>query len=100
MRRRRIEVEVVLLDVFAVVALGPGEAEQPLLQDRIVAVPEGQGEAETAVVVGDPAEAVLAPAVGARPGVAGGEGAPGVAVGAIVFAHRAPLALGELGPPP
>ena len=38
--RRAVEVEVVLLDVLAVVPLAVGEAEQPLLEDRILAVPE------------------------------------------------------------
>jgi hypothetical protein len=46
MGRRAVEVEVVLLDVLAVIALAVGEAEQALLEDRILAVPQGQGEAE------------------------------------------------------
>ena len=65
MRRRAVEVEVVLLDVFAVVALAVGQPEQPLLQDRILAVPKRQREAEQLVVVGDSGQPVLAPAVGA-----------------------------------
>ena len=43
---RAVEVEVVLLDVLAVVALAVGEAEQPFLQDRILAVPQREREAE------------------------------------------------------
>ena len=39
-RRRAVEVEVVLLDVLAVVALGAGQAEEPLLEDRVAAVPQ------------------------------------------------------------
>jgi hypothetical protein len=34
-----VEVEVVLLDVLAVVALRVGEAEEPLLEDRVGVVP-------------------------------------------------------------
>ncbi len=45
-RRRGVEVEVVLLDVLAVIALAAGEPEEPLLEDRIAPVPEGQREAE------------------------------------------------------
>ena len=67
-RRRGVEVEVVLLDVLAVVALAVGQAEQPLLEDRVLAVPQGQREAELLLVVGDAGEAVLAPAVGAASG--------------------------------
>ena len=62
----RVEVEVVLLHVLAVVALAVGQAEQPLLEDRILAVPQRQREAEQLLVVADAGEAVLAPAVGAR----------------------------------
>ena len=49
--RRRVEVEVVLLDVLAVVALAVGQPEQPLLEDRVAAVPERQREAEPLLVV-------------------------------------------------
>ena len=69
MGRRAVEVEVVLLDVLAVVALAVGQAEQAFLEDRVLAVPEGQGEAEPLLVVGDAGQAVLAPAVGARAGL-------------------------------
>ena len=68
-RRRAVEVEVVLLDVLAVVALAVGQAEQPLLEDRVLAVPQGQREAEPLLVVGDAGQAVLAPAIGARAGL-------------------------------
>ena len=40
--RRAVEVEVVLLDVLAVVAFTVGQPEQPLLEDRILAVPQRQ----------------------------------------------------------
>ena len=67
--RRAVEVEVVLLDVLAVIALAVGQAEQPLLEDRVLAVPQGQREAEPLLVVGDAGQAVLAPAIGARAGL-------------------------------
>ena len=97
--RRAVEVEVVLLDVLAVVALAVGQAEQPLLEDRVLAVPEGQREAEPLLVVGDAGQAVLAPAIGARAGLVVGEVVPGVAALAVVLAHGAPLAFAEVGPP-
>jgi hypothetical protein len=68
-RRGGVEVVVALLDVLAVVALGPGEPEQPLLEDGVGGVPEREGEAEPALAVGDAEEAVLAPAVAAGAGV-------------------------------
>ena len=99
MRRRAVEVEVVLLHVLAVVALAVGEAEEPLLEDRILAVPQGQREAEVLLVIGDAGDAVLAPAVGARAGLIVGEEIPGVAAFAVVLAHRSPLSLAEIRPP-
>ena len=42
--RRAVEVEVVLLHVLAVVAFAVGQAEEPLLEDRILAVPQGQAK--------------------------------------------------------
>ena len=95
----RVEVEVVLLDVLAVVALAVGQPEQPLLEDRVLAVPQRQREAQPLLVVGDAGEPVLAPAVGARARLVVAEVVPGVAVVAVVLAHGAPLALGEVRPP-
>src|SRR5207253_10436762 len=43
---RAIEVEVVLLHVLAVIALGVSESKQSLFQDGILLVPERQREAE------------------------------------------------------
>jgi hypothetical protein len=48
MGRRRIEIIVVFLDVFAVVAFGVGQSEQPLLEDRILAVPIGRARSRGA----------------------------------------------------
>jgi len=56
----------VLLDVLAVVALRVGQAEEPLLEPVVVAVPEGERDVEEAVAVGEPGDAVIAPPVGAR----------------------------------
>src|SRR4029079_18720641 len=98
-RRRAVEVEPVLLDVLAVVALAVREAEHPLLEDRVRAVPQGEREAEALALVGDAGDAVLAPAVGARARLVVGEVAPGVAVVAVVLAHRPPLALAEVRAP-
>ena len=97
--RRAVEVEVVLLDVLAVIALAVGQAEQAFLEDRVLAVPQGQREAEPLLVVGDAGQAVLAPAVGARAGLVVGEVVPGVAALAVVLADGAPLPLAEVRPP-
>ena len=49
--------------------LGSRDSEQPLLEDRVASVPQRHAEAEPALAVGDAQEAVLTPAVGARPGL-------------------------------
>ena len=97
--RGGVEVEVILLDVLAVVTLDAAEAEEAFLEDRVPAVPERQREAEPLVVVRDAGEPVLAPSVGARTRVVVGEGFPGRAVLRVVFAHRAPLAFAQVGAP-
>ena len=98
-RWRAIEVEVVLLHVLAMVAFAVGQPEEPLFENRILAVPEGQAEAEALLVVGNAGDAVFAPAVGARAGMVVREEVPGVAVLAVVLAHGAPLSFTEVRPP-
>jgi hypothetical protein len=92
MGRGRIEVEVIFLNVFPMVTLVPSEAKEPFFQDRIMAIPERQGKAQSLVVIGDPSEAVLAPPVGARTGVLVWKKIPGIARGAVIFPHCPPLA--------
>src|SRR5207247_3167637 len=94
-----VQEEVALLDVLAVVALRPGQAEQPLLEDRVGLVPEDEREAEQAAIVGDAQQAILAPAVGAGAGMVVGEVVPGGAGGRVVLAHGAPLAHRQVGAP-
>src|SRR5262249_42753249 len=97
--RSGIEVVVDLLHVLAVVALPVGQSEQPLLQDRIAAVPQGQGQAQALFVVADAGQAVLAPAVRAAAGMVMRKIIPGSGVGAVVLTNRAPLALAEVRSP-
>jgi hypothetical protein len=94
-----IEVVVTFLHVLAVVALVAAEAEEALLEDGVLAVPERGGETQAALAVGPALEAVLAPAVGAAARVVVGKRGPAVAVVGIVLAHGSPLALAEEGPP-
>src|SRR5437016_3207042 len=62
-RGRAVEVEIIFLDVFAVVSLTRREPEQPLLQNRIAAIPERQGETQDLITVANPGDAVFAPTV-------------------------------------
>src|SRR5215467_6006551 len=100
MRGRAVEVEVVLLDVLAVVALGVREPEHALLEHRVAPVPEGEREAQLLLVVADAGDPVLTPAIGARPRLFVGEVRPRVPAGAVVLPNRSPLPLTEIGTPP
>src|SRR6185312_13794636 len=99
MRRRRVQVPPVLLDVLAVVALVTCEAEGPLLQDRVPAVPERERQAQELIVVADAAQPVLTPSVRARARVIVRKRGPRVAVGAVVLADGAPGALAQVRAP-
>jgi hypothetical protein len=92
-RWRAVQIEVVLLHVFAVVSFAIGQAEEPLLEDSIFAVPESQSKAEVLFVIGNTVEAVLAPAVRAGAGLIVGEIVPGVTTFAIFFADKFPTSL-------
>ena len=94
-----VDVEVVLLHVLAVVALGVGQAEQALLEDRVLTVPQRERQAHEPLVVADAGHSVLAPAVGAGTRLVMGEVVPRVAVVAVVLPDRSPLSLAEIWPP-
>src|SRR4029453_9566693 len=94
-----VQVPPVLLDVLPVVGLGAGQAEHPLLEDGVASVPQRQAQAEPLLHVAEAGHAVLTPPVGARPRVVVREVGPGVAVGAVVLPHRAPLALAHVRTP-
>lgn len=87
MRRRRVQIVIQLLHVLAVVPLRAADAKVPLFEHPVFAVPEGEAEAETLVVVGDAGDSVFAPAVGAGAGLFVREGFPDVAIGGVVFAN-------------
>src|SRR5882762_239051 len=98
-RWRAVEVEVVFLDILSVIALTVGQPEKPFLENRILAVPQGQREAELLFVIGDASQTVFAPAVGARTRLVVGEKIPGIAAFAIILADGAPLPLTEIWSP-
>src|SRR4029453_5592030 len=79
--------------------LAVGQPEQPLLEDGILAIPQGQREAERLLIVGDAGQPVLAPPIRARARVVVAEIVPGIPGVAVVLADRPPLPLGEIRPP-
>src|SRR5678815_61042 len=95
----RDRVEVVLLDVLAVVSLRVRQAEHTLFQDRVLSIPERQREADPHLVVADAEDPVLSPAIGPRACLIVGEVVPGVAIRTIVLSNSAPLPLAEVRAP-
>src|SRR5437879_320486 len=61
----RVEVKVVFLDVFAVIALISRKAEKPFFQNGVASIPQRQPETDHLMAVADPAEAIFSPTVGA-----------------------------------
>src|SRR5262249_1154516 len=99
-RGRGVQVEVVFLHILAVIAFVAAKPKQTFLQNRIAAIPERQRKANKLMAIRNASDAVFAPAVSARAGMIMREIVPGRAVGAVVLADRAPLALGKIGSPP
>ena len=90
-RRGAVEVEIVLLHIFAMVALTVGQSEEPFLKYGIFPIPQGQRKAEALLVIGDPGYTIFAPAVGAGSCMIVGKEIPGIAVFAVVLPDRSPL---------
>ena len=97
--RSAIDVEVVLLQVFAMVALGRDQPERAFLQDRVSTVPQRQRKAQQLVLIRDASQAVFAPTVGLAAGHVVREMVPGCAAAAVVLADRSPGPLAEVRPP-
>ena len=71
------------------IALAVGEAEQALLEDRVLAVPQPEREAEQHVLVAEPGDAVLAALVRARARLIVGDVVPGLDVW-VTFSRTLP----------
>ena len=97
--RGGVEIEIIFFNIFAVIALRAGEAKEAFLQDGVAAIPKGQRETDHLMAVANAANAVFTPAIGAAIGMVEGKIVPGGAIGAVIFADGAPLAVGEIGSP-
>ena len=60
-----VQVIIIFLDVLAVIALSIGQPERPLLENRVLAVPQGECKAQPLAIMADTGEAILAPMIGA-----------------------------------
>src|SRR5574341_314499 len=99
MSRSAVEIEIIFLHVLAVIAFAVGQAEEPFLEDRILAVPQCQRKTEDLVVIGDSGEAVFAPTIRPRACLVVAEVVPRIAVLTVILPHGAPLPLAQIGAP-
>src|ERR1041385_6220881 len=99
MRGRRVEVEIVFFYVLAVIALVARQAEDSFFQDGISLVPQCYCETDHLLAVADAGQPIFIPAIGAGTSLVVREVFPSVSVRTVVFAHGAPRALAEVGPP-
>src|SRR5580704_16175739 len=65
-RGRAVQVEVIFLDVLAVIPFVVRQSKKAFFEDRIFAVPQRQGKAKILSIIGDAREAVFSPTVSAR----------------------------------
>src|SRR5262249_49048379 len=99
-RRCRIEIEVILFDILAVIALGAAESKQALFQYGIAPVPQRKRKADILMAVRDPGYAVFAPAVSFRLSMCVRQVVPRGPVRAVVFANGSPRAFAQVWAPP
>src|SRR5438034_8500016 len=100
MRRRRIEVVIAFLDIFAVVSLAIGQAEEALLDDWIAPIPQRDSKAQPAFAIADSQKPIFPPAIRPASRMVVRQVIPALPVGGVVFSNRPPLPLGQIRPPP
>ena len=99
MRRRAVRVEINFLHVFTVVSLRTGHTEKALLQERVPPVPKPEGETKPLLEIANAADPVFAPAIRARSRLLVRKIIPGIAVRAVILAHRSPGPLRQVRSP-
>ena len=98
-RRRAVQIVVILLHILAVIAFRSGQTEQPLFQYRVIAVPHGHGKAQVLISITNPCQPVLIPTVGSATRLIVGKVAPTITVRTIVFAYGGPGPFAQIRPP-
>src|SRR3990172_8270328 len=75
------------------------QAKEPLLQNRVAAIPERQRETDVLVPIADASQTILSPSIRFRPRMVVGEVVPRRAVRAVILTHRPPCTLAQIGAP-
>ena len=97
---RVVNVEVVVFQIFAVVAFERVHTKEAFLQMAVDTIPECGRKTEKLIAITDASNAVLAPAIGFCASHVVREKGPRIPVGGVVFPDGAPAPVGEIGPPP
>jgi hypothetical protein len=61
--RSAVEIEVILLDILAVIAFAAGQAKESLLENGIAPIPQRQRKTEALLVIGKASESIFSPSV-------------------------------------
>src|SRR5215213_5728597 len=96
MRRRVFEIEIILLNVFALISRN---AVEPFFQNRVFAVPQTDGKTEMLFAVADSGNAVFVPSEGFQMRLLERKIIPRRAVKAIIFADGPPRAFRNIRSP-
>jgi hypothetical protein len=75
-----IQKVIVLLDIFAMIALWTGEPEEALFEDGIGSIPEAEREAKQTLFITDTQQPIFAPAIGTGAGMLMWKGIPGAPI--------------------
>src|SRR5262249_9385184 len=95
----RIEVEIIFLDVFAMVSFVAGQTVEALLQNGIAPIPKRKGETHILVPIANAGQTIFVPTIGPRTGMVVWKMLPSGPIGAVVLAHSAPGPFTEIGAP-
>ena len=86
------------LGVLSVISFRTTETEDTFLQERVASVPKGESKTQALRSIAKAGKTVLIPPIGARARVFVREILPGLAIGTVVFTHRAPRAFADVWP--
>src|SRR5215469_10628062 len=90
---------VVLLHILTMIAFRAGQAEEPLLENRVSLIPQAERETQPALFVTDTQQTIFAPAVGTGTSVVVWKRVPRAAIGRVVLSDGPPLALAQIWTP-
>ena len=99
MRGSRIEMEIILLHVFAVIAFVPVKSKQAFLQYGIAPIPHRQRKTNSLLNVANSSDAVFTPSIRARPRMIVRKIFPRRSVRAVIFADSSPFPRAQIRTP-